>query len=65
MGHLTNWTASQMLFLDESVVNERSLERRRARLLEEAHFTKRFYLNSLSVEGSYYVMAAVDLSAMT
>jgi hypothetical protein len=27
MGCLTNWTASQMLFLDESAVNERSLER--------------------------------------
>ena len=29
MGRLTNWTASQMLFLDESAINERSLERRK------------------------------------
>jgi hypothetical protein len=29
MGRLTNWTASQMLFLDESAVNERTLERRK------------------------------------
>jgi hypothetical protein len=29
MGCLTKWTARQMLFLDESVVNERSLERRK------------------------------------